>query len=160
EERRFIHMTHSEYAYWSWNGIYVFDHDLAGCTYQDDFVATAHMQNTTGDKWVEVGYVENETGSGSQWEVFIEGGISGNPTCGPTYSYLLDPDHYVTFKVTNIPGTTSFNFWVDYGSGWVFVGSCDNTFSHGWAFGETSRHGGTATGAKDDHRALHYKDEA
>jgi hypothetical protein len=92
--------------------------------------------------------------------VFIEGGVSGNATCGPTYSYLLDPDHYVTFKVTNIPGSSSFNFWVDYGSDWVFVGSCDNTFSHGWAFGETSRHGGTATGAKDDHRALHYKDDA
>jgi hypothetical protein len=64
EESRFIHMTHTEYAYGSWNGIYVFDHDLAGCTYQDDFVATAHMQNTTGDKWVEVGYVENENGVG------------------------------------------------------------------------------------------------
>lgn len=163
EETRFvIQNAAGEYAYGSTNVINVKDHDIAGCGGGFNFFATSHLRNSTGDKWVEVGYTDTVNGLGQEiWQIFIEGGINGNnATCGPSFSYLISPGRDDKFRVTNVPGTNNFNLYVDYGSGWVSIGSCTNTFSHGWAYGETGRYGGTATGAGDDHKSLQYKDSS
>ena len=56
---------------------------------------------------VEVGSTDTVNGLGQEiWQIFIEGGVSGNQTtCGPTMSYLINPGRDDRFKVTNIPGT-------------------------------------------------------
>jgi hypothetical protein len=88
----------------------------------------------------------------------LRGGINGDQaTCGRGSSYLINPGQYVDFKVTNIPGTSNFNLYADWGSGWVGIATCNNTFSHGNAMGETGRFGGAATGASDYHKNLQYK---
>jgi hypothetical protein len=148
-------------AYGSLNNIYVFNHDLAGC-HPYNFWATAHLKTFQGDKWAEVGYDDTLNGLNQEiWDVFLEAGINyDQATCGPTESYFINPNQYVLFKVTNKPNTTNFNLYVDYGSGWILLGSCDNSFSHGTAMGETGRKGETATGARDDHKGLQYKNSA
>lgn len=162
EESIFIEQSHSgTSAYGSWNNIDVIDHDIAGCTnFLSNFFATSRIINSGGDKWVEVGYTDTLNGIGQEiWEVFWEGGDNfSHATCGPNVSYLLSAGPFVDFRVRNIPGTTDFTTEVNTGSGWLSVGSCNSmNFSHGWAQGETSRRGGTATGASDDHKNLKYR---
>ncbi|MGZ4153204.1 MAG: hypothetical protein ACXVQ0_01850 [Actinomycetota bacterium] len=162
EETRFIQQSASaSYAYGSVNTITVKDHDIAGCS-SPNFFATAQLRNTAGDKAVEVGYTDTVNGLGQEiWEIFTEGFVNYNSTvCGPTYWYLINPGRDDKFRVSNVSGTNQFNFSVDYGSGWVSVGSCTQTYSHGWAWGETGRRGGTATGASDDHKNVQFKNSS
>jgi hypothetical protein len=84
--------------------------------------------------------------------------IYGGFNTGPQLGFCAD----VAFKVVSVPGTNKWKYYLDYGNngGWNQIGPSDGQsagFNQGVPMGETSRFGGTATGASDHQHGLQKK---
>jgi hypothetical protein len=147
--------------------IYVRDRGLnPDCTADAESHSTAHVRNSTGDKFAEVGWEEHwhcPSGSCTHnhnifWEVKIGSTIIGHLHNGPHFACC----GWYGFKVENVPGTLRWKFFFDPGAngGWIQVGPSDGQnadFGQGVPQGETARRGGSRTGASDEHSALARK---
>ncbi|MEO8292073.1 MAG: hypothetical protein ABI635_02945 [Actinomycetota bacterium] len=144
--------------------IFVRDRDLNDeCLGRAEAHSTAHMRNTSFDKFAEAGWYEQWGPSASHlfnafWEIGIGDTIICDSSCGPA----IAPGDHVIFKVENVDGTNRWKFFFDYGANgnYVRLGPSDGTnanFGHGIPMGETGRRGGNGTGALDAHRDLERK---
>lgn len=141
--------------YGSWTHNYVRNRSIAGCTGADNTWSTAHFRSPSDfTDQVEVGWAENYNGLGQKyWEIFYEG-QNGGVNCG-AYSYFISSGRWDDFRVfQHASGSTTFDTQVNYGSGWVSIGSCAEGFTSGQAAAETGER--NASGATDHHTALQY----
>jgi hypothetical protein len=125
--------------------------------------STAHMTSAFATRQAEVGYVES-WGAGQShifqafWEAQIGNMVYGGFNTGPVLGCCAD----VAFKVVSVPGTNDWKYYLDYGNngGWNQIGPANGHtagFDQGVPEGETSRAGGTATGAYDHQHGLQKK---
>jgi hypothetical protein len=151
------------------------DRDL-GCANYDlsspEAHSTAHVTNATQTKYVEVGWVEHQDSSysyGHRFQYFYEGNDGTRPLDQSTFGGLasgadlpLPPqngNYAARFWENNVSGGSRWNMWIDFENDGVTDASRESpsmTFSHGHAFGETGRRGGSGTGASDQHSGLKY----
>ena len=170
EEQGLFVRTYETGADGVWSEIYLRDRDLSlaclGGLHEraSEAHSTAHVKNTSFDKWAEVGWHEGfgATSNVHLWNLFWEVGYGNviicDLSCGPSVACCT----WVGFKVASVANSTNWKFWADYGAngGFVQLGPSDGqnaTFDHGVPMGETARHGGVGTGASDDHRQLQWK---
>ncbi|MCA1834492.1 MAG: hypothetical protein LC750_17495, partial [Actinobacteria bacterium] len=169
-------------AYGSNNEIFVRSRNLSpatecgtyGSTASDPSEAhsTAHVSSPDNYKFAEVGFIEYwlcpagpYSGCYKTWRVFAEGGDGTEgpreATTGGTFTgYVITGGHWARFKVDNVSGTNTWNFYykndVPAGSYDTVAGPWTLLFRHGIAYGETGRRG-PETGAADHQRDLLYK---
>lgn len=123
--------------------------------------STAHMRNTSYDKWAEVGWHEDWQGAGHQHNAFWEVGYGDTVICDLGCGPLIGCCDWTKFKVLNVPGTSKWTFHLDYGANGNFVqigppGGQTAFFVNGIPMAETGRRGGSLTGALDHHKDLIY----
>jgi hypothetical protein len=174
EETLFVQKGTLDSAYGSNGEIYVRDRSLSGgcggASTGAEAHSTAHVENALQTKFAEVGFVEYWDGPPSSpklWRVFVEGNDGSKPTSQWTYGGFLStgtiigPNKWARFKVNNVAGTNTWNFWYEdnvNGGGYTQEGGTPNlNFSNGLAFGETGRVGDPGTGAMDHHENLIFK---
>jgi len=150
-------------AYGSTNTFDVRDRNLDTSCSGSAAWSTSQLGSTTALKQVEVGWEEHQSGGNHVfcyfWEAQNGNVYWGGPCQGTFWTF---PQTDVRLRVAHKTDGT-FHFYVDEGSGFVDLldlGFGDDQlggFTHGWPKGETSRSGGTGTGASDEHSQLQYR---
>lgn len=151
--------------------IYLRNRDLnPNCT--GHAFSTAHISTLAGG-WIEIGWWESNSGVGPctpqcphYWRIFWEVGQGGNAVGGAQFYEQVGCCDWIPFRIEHVPNTQRWKLFFDYGADGGFVqvgpsGGVETNFRPGNAqtvpMAETSRYGGTATGASDHHNNLRRK---
>lgn len=135
----------------SWQGtagwVHVYNSSLDSCSGAWS-VRTQHVTSSSSNvDQAEAGWREDLAGGTKEWFSFTESQV-GAMFCGEYQYYSATTNNVggvINYKVNNVSGTTSWDFFADFGSGYVnlYVNSfgdtrCVNVFQDGRAEGEVS----------------------
>lgn len=132
-------------------------------TFDSNSHSVSHLKSPNLINFVEIGWVEwYSVPDIKGWNYFVEAKVGSTIIGGLDYGETIDSpkvfgNYFGRFWMNNLTGTNKFRFYIDeHDNGQqMAVGSDINAgFSYGYAFGETSRKGGSATGVMDHHKRL------